>query len=82
MCHFTYKDRKHSLKDGGELLPQTREFQCLRACSRNMKREMDGRFGAASAGIAPDHCGEDGAEPEGKTLDLAADLHSNPHLCS
>ena len=48
-----------------------------------MEREMDRLFGATSAVIrapVPDHCGEEGAEPEGKALDLPLHLRSNPHL--
>lgn len=32
--------------------------------------------------MVPDSCGEERAEPEGKSLNLAVDLCSNPHLCS
>lgn len=35
---------------------------------------------SSNMGVAPDDCGEEGAELQGKTLNLSVDLHSNPHL--
>ena len=78
-----------TLQVGSESLPQAREFKYLEVLFKSegkMEWEMDRRFSAASAVMralpVPDRCGDEGAESEGKDLDLPVHLHSNPHLWS
>ncbi|KAK3509336.1 hypothetical protein QTP70_029059 [Hemibagrus guttatus] len=79
-------DRKKvacTLQVGGELLPQVEEFKYLGVLFTSegrMDHEIDRRIGAVAAVYVPVCCGEEGAEPEGKALDLPVNLRSYSHL--
>ena len=70
---------------GDEILPQVEEFKYLGVLFTSegrMEREIDRCGVCSNADSARIRCGEEGAEPKGKALDLLVDLRSCPHLWS
>ncbi|KAK3518550.1 hypothetical protein QTP70_001608 [Hemibagrus guttatus] len=79
-----------TLPVGGELLHQVEEFKYLGVLFTSegrMDHEIDRRISSnatdsSNAVYVPICCGEEGAEPEGKALDLPVNLRSYSHLWS
>ncbi len=82
--NFSWKKVACPLQVGGEFLPQVEEFKYLGVLFMSegrMEREIDRRSGAASAVMRLMVCrGEEGAELQGKALDLPVNLRSYSHL--
>ncbi len=82
--NFRWKKVACPLQVGGEFLPQVEEFKYLGVLFMSegrMEREIDRRSGAASAVMRLMVCrGEEGAELQGKALDLPVNLRSYSHL--